>query len=410
MSRFAIAGAFALIVLGAVAGGAEERSGTCQLTSMAEHVLAPVDLGFSVAVGSATAHVTVDPASGKLTFDGSSLTIAPYDIPFSEARDTIDFVDQVFEGTIDGSGTVILPGVKFNICTGGSPAGTDCVPTNLCSNDVSRICIRDPRGDIGCLDGGVCQGVCSNDRSQTCAGDADCPGGVCGNGTLVPFVVDLSTGLSILGDLIVHGAPLDFATHALTLTNIAPTPAESPIVGNGGISSIIISCVLDVPLDASELPAFTTLAVKKGQVHLGKGDASAGDDALVLKAVFRIPKGLDLATQDLNLTLGTPADTVVSFRIPAGALKPNRKKTLFSLVDKSGQVIVRPASAHGATTVHRITIARRKSVEYVITLNSKGLNLDGLMGDHVVTAAVAGFQSASTTSAARTKTRSVVFH
>ncbi len=402
MNRPAITGILALTLLAAAPGRAEVRSGSCQLTTMGNHVLAPVNLTFPIDPGSARARVTVDTANGRFSLDGSSLSIAPYNMPFSQARDIIDFADQTFDGTIDSSGTVTLRSVKFKICTLGIPEGTDCVPSNLCSNDTSRICIVTADGGVGCDGGGICQGVCSNDQARTCAGAADCPGGTCGTGFLVPFNLDLSTGTSTFGDVMVQGVPLDFTTHALTLAGVKNTPPESPIIGDTGISSIFMSCVLDVPL-----PGPPALAVKNGQVHLGKGGASVADDALGLKASFSVPGGIDFDAQDLVLTLGTATGTVVSLRIPAGSLKANRKQTVFTLRDKSGTVVVSPPG--GVTPVHQIKIVHKGAVEYVIKLASKKLKLDALAGDQVVTSVTAGYPSASTTLQTRTKARALLF-
>jgi hypothetical protein len=379
--------------------------GTCQFTALANHVLAPVDLNFPIGVAGTSAAVTIDGDAGSFVLDGASITVAPYSMPFSEANDVIDFADASFTGTIDSSGAIALPGVSFTICTMGQPAGTDCVPKNLCSNDTSRICIRGVGGGTGCTAGGVCQGVCRDDRSRTCADDTGCaPGDVCGTGTLVPFTLDLTTGPTSFGDITLVGSPVQFGTGSLTLVGLDNTPPESPIIGDSGITSLVLSCTLAPVPAAATLPAPPAWTVKRGQAKLGKTA-----DSLKLAGTFSPLAGMaDFAANDLVVTLGTSAATVLSLRIPAGALEPNANGKVLKLVDTSGRVALTPTPPVGTTAKHKIKL-KRKGDGYQLTLKSTGLVLDGLAGDQVVTALQLGFQNASATRVARSKRRSITF-
>jgi hypothetical protein len=89
----------------------------------------------------------------------------------------------VVQGTFDAGGNIALPHVLGINCTQGKcPIGQfpcPCIPGNLCSNDVTRVCLDGASGDLACppvppsTDPGVCQG-CSNDRTLTCASTLDC--------------------------------------------------------------------------------------------------------------------------------------------------------------------------------------------------------------------------------------------
>jgi hypothetical protein len=401
-----------MVALSGVAG-AVEQSGTCRFTRLANRVLAPVDLTFGIGVGSVSASVVVDPEAGRFAVDGASISVPPYDMVFSTARDTIDFADQVFEGTVDAAGTVTVPGVRFVICTGGSPAGTDCVPANLCSNDLTRVCIPSATGGIGCDPGGVCQGVCENDRTRSCAGDVDCPGSRCGNGTLVPFEMDLTTSISTLGTVTVLGSPLNFGTGELTLNDVTKTPPESPIIQDTGVTSLILSCTLDVPLVADALPP-PEWVIKKGQVKLGKGGEKSPDETLKVRAVLEPLGGApDFAADDLVLTLGLtdkPEKPLLFLTVPKGALKANSKGTLLKLTDKTGTVVqVKPDPEGDAAASHTLKLKRAKSGKYSVALDSKGVALDGLTGDQVIVSVTLGRHTGTFTRSAKTKRKSVDF-
>jgi len=414
-SRALSVGLLTLLLLTRSAGAAPVP-GTCRLTEMVNRVIAPVAIPIPVPTATGlTVAVTIDPETGAFTLDGGSIVIAPYRMGNAEARDVFDFVDQTFLGTIDNQGTVILSEVRFTICTLGSPSGTDCVPGNVCSNDVSRICIQLAGEDQGCEAGAVCQGVCRDDRARTCADDADCgPGGRCGNGTLVPFSMDLSTGRSIVGTDFVDGTPLDFSSGELTLAFITKTPREAPIISDTGVTSLFVTCVLEPAPDPATLPPPAGLLVRRGLVRLGREGASAADDTLNLTANFTPLGVVDLDAEDLVITVGPPDVTLLTLRIPAGSLSANRRGNRFKLRDSSGVVQVTPSVPGAPPARHKITIKRSRGTKHLVTLVSQGLNLDPIVsatpsGGGIETAATLGFQRASDVQAAVMKRRGVKF-
>jgi len=403
MDRLVVA-TLASVALVAPAAGAPQPS-VCRFTSLQNHVLAPVDLTFPINATGVSANVTIDDSTGSFALDGGSIVVPPYPMPFSDANDVLVFENRVVAGTIDRSGSVTVPGVNFTICTGGTPAGTDCVPSNMCSNDTSRICITGAGGGTGCDAPGVCQGVCRDDRTHSCASNADCgPGGFCGTGTLVPFRMDFTTGTSGVGDVTVMGSQLDFATGSISLNFAEPTPAESPIIGDSGITSLLITCTLDPIPAADTLPAPPSWQVLSGKAKLARnGTPGAGDDRLTLKAVFAPLAGqADFTANDLRLTLANGSTTVLVLRVPAGSLRTRGKKLLGSAVQ------VTPAGG-GTTPTHTVTLVHRKDT-YKVTVVSKNVDLDDLASaTSVVSTVQLGFQSASATEAARATKHGVNF-
>jgi hypothetical protein len=416
MSRRAFRNGLVALLFLARPAAAAPVPGTCRVTEMVNRVLAPVDLPFpiSTATGLSVA-VTIDPETGAFTLDGGSIVVPPYPMNFSEARDVFDLADETFSGTIDNRGAVVLPGVRFTICTLGTPAGTDCVPSNLCSNDVSRICIRGAGGGAGCAEGGVCQGVCGGNRSRTCASDADCGvGDRCGTGTLVRFSMDLTTGRSTFGTNAVDGSPLDFESGELTLAFVTNTPRESPIVQDTGITSLFLSCVLDPAPDPRRLPAPAGFSVSRGYVRLGPEGSSAAADTLNLTGLFTPLGVVDFDAEDLVITLGPPGVTLLTLRIPAGSMTPNRKGNRFTLRDGAGVVQVTPSVPGAPPASHVITVKRGRGTRHRVTVVSRGLNLDPLVsaaqgGGGIETSATLGFQSVSTMNRGVARRRGVRF-
>jgi hypothetical protein len=401
---------FAVLLLVAAPAAAEPVPGVCRFSIMTNHVLAPVDLPLPVPVNGVTAAVTIDPETGRFTFDGASVSIPPYPMAFSEANDIFVFTPATFTGTIDQNGSVVIPGVTFTICTLGTPAGTDCVPGNLCSDDVTTICSPGPGGGTGCSAGAVCQGVCRDDRSRTCAGDADCGPAGCGTGRLVPFTAQLTSDTSTHGDIVVTGSDVDFQTGTVTLVSVDNTPPGAPIVGDSGVAAQQITCTLDPIPVAASLPPPAAWEVKRGKVKLGKVGPVAGDDSLKLAGTFSPIGGVaDFAADDLVLTLGTPENLVVSLRVPAGSLKANKKQTRLSLVDTAGTIVVRPPVPGGGTPTHKLKLKRNGSGQYKVTLASKGLSLDALGAPTVASAVEVGIQNATASDTTRITSRSIVF-
>jgi hypothetical protein len=370
-----ILGALVLVLTAAPSHG-QTIDTTCRFTQFVNHVLAPVDLAFGIPPTGVTARVSIDPEAGSFALDGGSIQIPPYRMAFSEARDTLDFADEVFVGTIDAAGEVIIPGVRLVICTLGTPEGTDCVPSNLCEDDKTTICIKAAGAGRGCTPGVRCRGVCARDRRQSCDRDADCAAGDrCGDGTLTPFNITLGTGTQSFKDQTKDGARLDFASGAMLLTSLGSTPRESPIIQDSGVTSMEISCTLDAVPEPVELPRAAALSVQSAKVDFGSGAPGAPDDSFTLKAVFvpRAGTSPDPGTEPLQIEIGGElgvcdgnsenvgvacnADnecilndispvreakclrrqkTLLALSIPAGRLVGNAKGSLFKIADRGG--------------------------------------------------------------------------
>jgi hypothetical protein len=413
MRERTIGGGLAGLVLLAHTAGAHEVPGICRVTEMVNDV---VSFGVVIPISTAAGvdlPVTIDAEEGRFVLDARTVAALPHVNGFSPSgtRDVFDFADEVFAGTIDNAGTVVLPGVRFDVCTavGSTLApGSDCVPDNLCSNDVSRVCDPAAEGDTGCAGSGVCQGVCSNERARTCAGDGDCaPPGVCGTGRQVPFSMNLSTGTSTFGTFTVRGSALDFATGMLTLNAVTSTAPQSPIVQDTGVTSLRLSCVLDPVPAAAELPAPPGLTVQRGRVKLGRVGAGAADDSLTLTGVFSPLAGeADFAADDLVVTLGPPGVSLLSLRIPAGQLATRGRR--LTLRDTTGVVRVTPSVPGAPPPRHKILLKRARE-RYRVKISSRGLDLDALVAEQVETAVTVGFQSARAVKPARSARRSLRF-
>ena len=194
--------------------------------------------------------------------------------------------------------------------------------------------------DLTCEAPGVCQGVCSDDLTKTCAIDDDClPNGFCGGGRLLRLNADLSTGFVTFGELQLVGSGIEvFDTGRLTLVDIFRGNPETPVIGTNVITSITLGCVLD-PIPAQDvLPAPTYLwSAKRGKVTLGKEGPDASDDKIALKGEFVVPDAVaDFAAADLSILLNVEDGLVASLTVPAGAMKANSKGTKYSLKDKTG--------------------------------------------------------------------------
>jgi hypothetical protein len=364
----------ALLAPGVPAGAHEVRT-TCRFDRLVNHVIAPADLQFGVAAAGVSAQVTIDAEEGRFVLHGSSIDIPPYPMPFATGLDTLDFDDVDFEGAIDAAGNVVIPGVRFVFCTLDTQEGEACVPRNVCEDDRVTICIRGA-ADSGCAPGVRCRGLCAGDRTRTCATNADCASGDrCGSGTLTPFVVTLTTATAAFRERLKRGEPLDFQSGQLLLTSLGPTPRESPIIQDSGVSSLELTCTLaDVP-SAAELPSAPAVERGRAKIRFGKGAEGEGDDTLKLKATY-VPRGgevPDLSVTDMTVSLGTtlsvcdgnstnagqvcsadadcilndisPVDqakclteekTLLRLLIPAGRLKGNAKGTKFKAKDTKG--------------------------------------------------------------------------
>lgn len=407
-------GVVALLSVGAPAWAAPV-SGTCKITHMANLILAPIDSSFGVIGAGSTNpnvnvsfNVAVDTAAGTITFDGASVTIPPYQNSFTfPPNDSFQFAATTFSGTLDKAGNVVVPDVRFTECSVGGGIGTVCVPSNLCSNDLTRICIKGASGAHGCTGGGVCQGVCLNDPTQTCADDSGCPGSQCGLGTAVPYDQTLTTGTSHLGDVTVTGAPLDFSTGSLTLVFVDDTPDESPIIGSSGIGGLTLTCTLDPIPTAASLPVpATAWAIKLGRVKRGPTTDTA-DDTLRITGTFTPPSGgADFSADDLLLALATESATVLTLIVPKGTLKANARQTVFSVQDASGQIKLNPAL--DTTPTHTLSL-RKKGTKLLVKLVSKGLELTALTGSKVVSTLTLDVQSASSSRTAKTTPKGLKF-
>ncbi len=441
MGRAAIVTILALLLPVAPAG-ARELQTTCRFDRLLNHVIAPADLEFGVVTTGVSAQVTIDTETGRFVVHGSSIDIPPYPMPFADGLDTMTFDNVDFEGTIDAAGNVVVPGVRFVFCTLDTAEGQECAPRNVCADDLSTICIRGA-ADNGCSPGVKCQGLCAGDRTRSCATTADCAAGDrCGSGTLTPFVITLTTGAATFRDRLKNGEPIDFQTGRMFLTSLGPTPRESPIVQDSGVASLELLCTLAEVPSPAELPSAPELRVRRAKLKFGEG---AGDDALTLKATYAPLGGEvpDLSVTDMTIGVGTtlsvcdgnsanagqvcsadaecvlndisPVDeakclteekTLLQLVIPAASLQGNAKRTKFKANDTGGTcdaassapgaVCVTDAQCSGGACMrikpvlpapgpddqpaHKIAI-KRKGGALELSINSRGLNLDGLTPD-----------------------------
>jgi hypothetical protein len=388
-------------------------AGVCHLMDMHSHTIVPADLVLPhPVIGPAAANVTIDAAAGTIEMDGASVTVPPYPMPFSDAHDTFDFDDRVFRGAIDSGGNVTLNDFGYKFCTLGAPAGTVCVPGNLCSNDASMPCISGFVEDNLCPAGGLCQGLCANDPTRSCSIDneaTDCPGSYCGNGYAVPFRGDMTTGTATFQSdeglvLTEQGTKLDFATGVLTLVRVGPSPPQTPIVGRDQPMSFFLKCALDPIPAQAELPRPPSWTAS-GRVILGKGGATVADDKLTLAGTFT-GGATDFAADDLVIMLSAQGATVVSLRVPAGSLKANKRGTRFTLRDRNGVVQVTPPT--GGKVTHKLTI-KRTNTGYTLKLASKKLRLDALGAAQIETAVAFGIKEAAATTVTKPRGKTIAF-
>jgi hypothetical protein len=402
----------ALLVAASVHAAPQDH--TCTLTTLEQQTFSPVALPPFVVplTGNEDVAVTIDPDTGDFTIDGSALQPLHFRNGFSDAWDVLYFPSEPKAGTIDAAGNIIVPAVEYRVCTFGTcPGGgtaCDCVPSNLCSNDTSRICLPGvTSGDLACEAGGTCQGVCSDDLTKTCANDVDClPAGFCGTGSMLRLTPDLTTGTATLGNVSLTGsAESAFVDGKIVLVDVFNTSVETPVIGDTGITSVTLGCTLDPVPNGDTLPPPPAWSVKKGTVKLAKEPTGAGDDKLTLKGDF-LPLGgeADFAAEDLVVTLGTGDATVVSLRVPAGSLTANKKGTKWKLADKTGSVIqVSPPLPPGSAPSHKLTIKRKKDGQHALALASKNLDLDDLDVEEITSGIIFGFQTPTTTSAVKVK-------
>jgi hypothetical protein len=419
MRRTAVVLGFVLAMTG---GGAVAApvNGTCELTRLWQQTFSPVALPpFVVPLAGQQVGVTIDPDLGSFVVDGSTVPPLHFRNGFSDAWDVITLPRDPVAGTIDSAGNIVVPGFQFRVCTFGvCPGGggdCDCVPGNLCSNDVSRLCLAGATsGELACDAPGVCQGVCSDDQTRSCATDDDClPVGFCGRGSLLRLTADLTSGTATLDDRQMTGSAASaFVDGKITLVDLFRTSIETPVIGDTGVTSVTIDCTLDPIPDGTSLPPPPAWSVKKGTIKFGAGDPGAADDKLTLTGDFLPLAGVaDFDTEDLLVTVGTEAETIVTVRIPAGSLAANKKGTKWKLVDKEGAVVeVSPPLLPGSEPSFKVGIKRKKETIYGLTLAAKNLDLDGLnAATEVATGIIFGFQTPSATVAATTKGTKLTF-
>jgi hypothetical protein len=398
----------------ATAARAVPVDGTCTLDRLWQTTYSPVNLPpFVVPLAGEAIDVSIDPEVGSLVLDGSGLPPLHFRNGFSDAWDVLTFPPAPLAGTIDSGGNIVVPGFQFRVCTFGTcPGGggdCDCVPSNLCSNDTTHICSKiATSGELACDAGATCQGVCSDDWTKTCANDAACaPTGHCGTGSLLRLTADLTTGSATFGDVSLSGsADSVFVDGKIILVDLFATSPETPVIGDTGVTSVTIGCTLSPVPDGTALPPPPAWTPKKGTIKLGKGAAGTGDDKLALKGDFLPLAGeADFDSEDLVVTLGTPAATVVSLRVPAGSLVANKKGTKWKFADKTGAVVeVSPPLLPGSEPSFKLGIKKKKDGRHALALRAKNLNLDGLSdAGQVKTGIGYGFQTPSATSALTAK-------
>jgi hypothetical protein len=190
----------------------------------------------------------------------------------------------------------------------------------------------------------------------------------------------------------------------MTLTQVGPTPPQTPVVGRDQPTSFFLRCTLDPIPAQAELPPPPAWSAA-GRVSLGRGGATVADDKLSLSGTF-VGGVTDFATEDLVVTLGTPAAAVVTLRIPGGSLKANKRGTRFSLRDRSGVVQVTPPVTGKVT--HKLTV-KRTDTGYTVKLASKRLRLDALGAAQIETAVAFGVKEAATMVATKTRGKTIAF-
>ena len=395
----------AVVMLAGTVVRAQPVSGTCAITAMRQDALAPIDLNFPYTLNGESIPVEVDPSTGSISFDFGALPIMTFPNGFSDHSkvDTTDFRDEVVTGTIDAGGNVLLPHVRGINCTQGE-CGTPpcpCVPGNICSNDPQRVCAPQGTGDLACEDGGVCQGVCSNDLAHSCASDLDCGAGFCGQGVGMRMDATLTSATTTLDTFTLVGdSSTLFSDGHLRLVDLHRTPPETYGIGAIGITSLTVECDLDPLLDPASLPPPPEWTVKKGVVKLGKGDPGAGDDKLSLKGSFLPLAGeADFGAQDLSVRLATGDTEIAMLTIPAGSMKANKKGTKFKLKDKTGSVVeVSPPLPPNDAPSYKVSIKKKKDGQHQLALSAKNLDLDELNAAEVTTGIIFGFQTPNATS------------
>jgi len=396
------------LLLGSLVTQASALDSTCTLTSMRQDSLAPATLAFPVPTNGEQLPMTIDEATGAVTVNFGALPIMNFPNGFSDQSelDTIFFQDEPVTGTIDAGGNVVLPHVRGINCTQGKcPGGPPCpcVPGNVCSNDVTRVCVPAGTGDLSCPpvdpdpNPGVCQGVCSNDRTTSCASELDCtPPGFCGEGVGMRLDATFTTGAPTFEGFTVLGSGAGlFTDGALRFVAVHSTPPETYGIGDVGVSMLMFSCDLD-PLPSADALPQAGWAVKKGTVKLGTGAPGDADDSLSVKGAF-VPHGdIDFAADDLSLSLASDDGLVATLIIPNGSLVANSKGNKWKLVDKDGSVVtIAPTPPAGATPSHKVSVKKGKTGAYSIALSSKGLNLDGADTDALVSGLSIGAETPS---------------
>jgi hypothetical protein len=395
-------------VAGVPGAKAESVPGVCRLSRLWQTAFAPVNLPpFQTIVNGEEIVVGIDPDTGEFVFDMSGIPELAFPNGFSDALDVITFPTAPATGTIDAGGNIFVPELEFRVCTFGTcPGGggaCTCVPGNVCSNDTSRLCIAAvSSGELACEAGGVCQGVCSDDLTKTCAADDDClPAGFCGQGNLLRLNVDLTSGTDSLGEFqLVGNAATTFTDGKITLIDVFGTNPETPVIGDTGITSMTLDCTLDPVPSQGSLPPPPSWSVTRGIVRLGKEGPSGADDKLKLKGGF-LPLGgvADFASTSLVFSLGADDATVAALTIPAGSLSANKKGNKFKLKDKGGTIVqVNPPLPAGAAPNHKITLKRGNDGVHKVLISSKGLRLDGLNAAAVDSGVAFGSQTPGTTS------------
>jgi len=393
----------AWVVLLAVGASAHEVAGTCAISGIRQDsVLPPIAFPFQL-TGTETVPVTVDAELGTISVDFTPLPLQTFRNGFSSDSeiDTFEFVGGPVSGTIDAAGSVWLRNVRGISCTQGvCPTGPPCpcVPGNLCSNDLDRVCVVGASiPELSCEGGGVCQGVCSDDLEKSCATDDDClPAGFCGRGKALRVITDLRTGWAEVAGLSRVGSSLDFGTGAMRMIDMYRTPIETPIVGDTGLSYFEVACSLDPVPVLVELPPGASWTLAKGKVKLGKGGEEVADDSLKLKGQVVLPGETVDGTSDLVLAFEDGGSSLLSLHVPAGSMTANKKGTKLALKDKQGTIVeINPPLPPASAAKHTVKLKRKKDGSYLMTVASKGLLLDGLDVPQLTTRVVYGAQSPS---------------
>lgn len=217
-----------LALLG-VLGAPDARAATCVVTDVTVVVS---NYSITASIPELVGHafpVTIDPTPGSFQLDFSGFPTSPFSM--SGIPSDLHPATQRYDGTIDGAGNVVVPGVNVSFTT------------HLASD------------------------------------------------VLTETTATLMTGMSSrrVGpkDYAIHGTPLDFGTRRVTLAGTGLIPS-APLAAGPVVAGMALSCTLDAVPAASALPAGMTIAGVSAKGRFGKSKSgSIAGDSIVVKGKLR---------------------------------------------------------------------------------------------------------------------------